>query len=336
MNAVDEVLAAVDSVSLFGDSNDRMKGKLKYRRLLRSVHPDLFADANDKLRANDAFARLTELWEAFNGKARVKPASAASTSIISSRKHEYVVKRLGEDDVFEFFSARFDKGASAADLFIAKNSDDADLVDNFVAFLKTVKTDVDDEFKLYFPELFETFKYKDASHVVHPTVATNDLEDFFTLREVIAKHPKGLDGRNFCWVFRRMLVCIGLMHDVGWTHGGPTVDAFHVNPSNHGVVLRGLQYTVPSGEPLKAIAAGFKSDYPAYVLEKKAVDYRADVHLVARAALRLLGETDITAFRAFLKGCLVSNPPVPGVLLTEFDEVMDKIYGERKFVTFAM
>jgi hypothetical protein len=34
MNAVDEVLAAVDSAALFGDVNDRMKGKLKYRRLL--------------------------------------------------------------------------------------------------------------------------------------------------------------------------------------------------------------------------------------------------------------------------------------------------------------
>lgn len=59
MDEIHEIMNAVDSDDLFGSSLKR--AKIRYRRLMRAVHPD-FIDTDDKDIAIEASSRLNALW----------------------------------------------------------------------------------------------------------------------------------------------------------------------------------------------------------------------------------------------------------------------------------
>lgn len=336
-DAIKTILNANTAQDLFGDIKPDA-ARPQYRKLMRSAHPDMFHSDTDKKQAEIAFGKLVNMWEVFVGKKTAKKANLHTNrpNTIKTRKHEYDLSTPTEDDVFQIFKATYDGGHKSAEIIIAKNSADKDLVDAYLFALNKISADTPDEYKKYFPTLIEKFNYKTASNETHPALAIEDWEGFYTLQEIMKAHPNGLDARNVAWIFRRMLVAIGNAHDIGLVHGAPNLNAFHINPKNHGVFLRAWQYSVGTGETLKAVPQNAKTYYPDYVFNKKPVNYNLDVWVAAKAAITLLGKTEFKPFRAFFNGCLLESVPEPAELLGEFDNVMDRAFGERKFVTFDM
>jgi hypothetical protein len=332
--SVDEILGAGSAQDLFGQDFST-QAKSKYRRLMRLSHPDMFVDAGEKQRASAAFVKLNELWVVFTGKKTSAGKSALAKDTIRTRKHEYVTSLRTEDDVFQVFDATYDAGFENAQVLIAKSGNDSDLVNAYLDALGVIKAGVPDEYLKYFPTLIEKFSY-DSSAGKLPSLVIEDWEGFYSLREVVEKYPAGLSPRHIAWIFRRMLVAIGNAADVGLVHGAPNLDAFYVNPSNHGVFLRNWQYSVKSGSSLVAVPSVSKADYPQSVFDKKPADWVVDVHIVAKTALLLMGDTKFVPFAAFFKGCLLNSVPHPAELLGEFDQIMDRVFGERRFVTFEM
>lgn len=326
---LDQILSAHTCTELFGNGNlDSMR--INYRRLARQSHPDMFTNSRDKEKAQKAFVHLTNLWE------EKEKSKAPKSSQIITKKHTYDLgSKCHEDDVFVAYKATYDAGYENCELWITRNPQDNDLAHAAGMALKKLNKEVPDNFKAFFPEFVELFKYRQAG-ADRSTIAQKIPAGFYSLAEVKEAYPQGIHGRDVAWMFKRMLVAIGNTHDTGLVHGGISDEAFLIHPEMHGLVLRNWQYSVEANEPLTAIDASVRNSYPQSVFDKKPQDYRLDVSMAARLAKGLLHADAPRQLGIFFTGCMMASVPHPADLLMEFDDLLLRIYGTPKFHQFAM
>lgn len=328
------VLEAKDAATLFGSHEKR--SKIIYRRLARSVHPDLFPDAEKKT-AEKAFIRLTELWDARSNKVATTAGKAPTKNTIKTKKHTYSVD--GEIDVPGIYArhyASYDAGYEKCQLLVVCDPQDSDLAGNHVTALKKLNSDVPESFRAFYPELVESFRYRTESNTDHVAITQKIPEGFSTFSKILDVYPSGIDGRDVAWIFKRMLTAVGNAHDIGLVHGAPTMDAFLVHPEFHGVILSEWQYSVPSGEKMKALPPTFAGEYPAYVLNKEPATYALDIYLCAVTAQKLLRKDAPRQFNAFFNACKLSKPLEAKYLLKEFDGLLQRLYGPPQFHPFTL
>jgi hypothetical protein len=327
---ISRVLDARSATILFGASEAKGARK-EYRRLARLVHPDMFTKNAEKERAAQAFARLNLLWESMS----TTNGGPTKSNTVKTRRHEYVIEgEVGTDDIFTTFAASYDAGYEHCLIAVAKDPQDNDLASARSDALRKLKN-APDSYSMYYPDLVESFRYRQAG-IDHPACAEKVPEGFRPLTDVLKAYPQGIDGKDVAWMFRRMLVALGNAHDLGLIHSAPFLEAFLIHPQMHGVILTGWQYSVPTGESLKAVPSSHKSAYPPSALSKEPVDYRLDIKISANAACELLKNDQPSQLRAFFKGCQVASPPVASVLLAEFDELLERLYGKRSFHEFVL
>ena len=300
----------------------------------RQIHPDLFLDADEKAKATKAFAHLTRLRDLGSGK--TSPTAAAKNKI-KTKRHEYQLKDVvAETDTFLKYHVEYDAGHAYAQMAILKNPKDSDLADAHVSALKQLN-DVPDKYSIYFPDLVESFRYRDASSTDRTVVVTHGNEvGFRPMSDILKVYPDGISGRDVAWMFRRMLVAIGNAHDVGLVNGAPTLDAFLIHDAMHGIILTDWEYSVEKGQPLKAVPSEYRWAYPESVFKKEPATYALDIYVVSKMAEKLLAKTEPKQLTAFFKGCRLANVPTAPKLLAEFDALLDRLYGKRTFHEFTL
>lgn len=304
----------------------------------RQIHPDLFTDEEDKKRANEAFVHLGRLRDLSEGKKLSAPGQPeASVNRIKTKKHEYTLgDLLGEDDLFVKYEATFDAGHEEALLSLLKAPQDADLAETHVEALKALK-EVPEGFRVYFPTLLESVRYRDtASGKEHTVVATQVPSGFRPMSDIPKVYPDGISGRDVAWMFRRMLVAVGNAHDRGLVNGAPTLDSFLIHDAMHGIILADWAYSVGMGQSLKAVPAAYRWAYPQKALDKSPVTFALDIHIIAEMAQHLLADGEPRQLTAFFKGCKISGVPQAPKLLAEFDTLLSRIYGKRTFHEFTL
>lgn len=156
------------------------------------------------------------------------------------------------------------------------------------------------------------------------------------MSKVLEVYPEGIHGRDVAWIFKRMLTALGNAHDLGLVHGAPTLDSFLIFPEQHGIILSEWQYSVESGQALKALQGEYQKDYPEKVFNKEAVDYRLDLQLAAKAAQRLLRKDAPRQFNIFFKACMTTKNFTAAELLREFDILLERLYGKPTFHPFTL
>ena len=191
----------------------------------------------------------------------------------------------------------------------------------------------------YFPRLTGTATVQDPSSGARREInALAALVDgYLTLAEVAAHYPDGLDPRDYAWMHRRLLRSIAGAHLAGWVHGAIFADNVLIHPELHGVVLIGWSYATPPGVPLAATIPG--RDYPPEVRAGEATSYESDVYLAHALLLDVLGSRIPAPIRSFARGCMQDRPtarPSAVELLDEYDELLDRLYGERRFRPFQI
>lgn len=337
MSDLDLVLDAKDAQGLFG--NNEKRARILYRRLARSVHPDML-DFSLQERANAAFTRLTELWEQWNAKSNPNASAANSASkkqaetISTDRRTYTVTDRPQGDPFFSRMNATYD-GDQEAVILIATKPGNADLADRHVKSLNQLQKCVPEQFRGFYPKVLETFHYQSRS-ATHRGVVQSRFSGFTPFSKILEVYPSGINGRDVAWIFRRMLVAVGNAHDIGLVHGAVSMDALFVNPEEHGVILADWQYSVPVGESLRAVPQSLKADYPDEALAKKPVKHSLDISLCAKVADRLLESTGPRRMRNFFAVCMKNGNLQANVLLAEFDKLLLELYGEPTFHPFTL
>lgn len=328
----EQVLKATTPNQLFGTNEKR--SKIIYRRLARAVHPDLYPDADKKL-ASKAFVKLTEYWE-LHQKPSKKASKALREDVITTGKHEYILGDIFSDrGIYSRYTATYDAGHENVQVLITKEAIDNDLTAQYAQTLKKLN-DTPEAFRGFYPELVESFRYRTPDNVDHATIVQRLPEGFVPLSKVVEVYPQGIHGRDVAWIFKRILTALGNAHDLGLVHGAPTLDSFLILPEQHGIILSEWQYSVETGNPLKALQGEYKSDYPEKVFNKEAVDYHLDLQIAAKAAQRLLRKDAPRQFNIFFKACMTTKHLTCAQLLREFDLLLERLYGKPTFHPFTL
>lgn len=334
---LDEVLNATSLMHLEGA--DGKKPNRVFLMYARKVHPDMFQDTDTKTKAEKAMAHLSSLKDQSEGKSTGPSLSKprASKNVIRTKKHTYELKHLfHKNDTFTKYITTYDDGHKEAWLFILNSPTDNDLAETHIEAIKKID-DVPSDYRLFFPAIIESFDYRDEqTGETRKIISTHVAPGFRTMSDILDVYPDGISGRDVAWMFRRMLVAVGNAHELNIVNGAPTFDSFMIHDAQHGIILSDWQYSVETGQPLKVIPAKYKDFYPQYALDGHPVDDRLDLYVISKMAELLLGKREPQQLRNFFKGCQLSKVPNAAELLSEFDTLLDRLYGKRTFNHFSL
>jgi hypothetical protein len=306
-----EAIALIEAASGPGDLFGR-DGADAYRRLTRLTHPD--SHPGDS-RAASAFTRLAMLWQQHRD----------SRGLLVAR-----------GDIANLYQA----GPSL--LKLPRDPADNDLMRAETTALTTLRTRVERPLLAYFPEPVRAQRQRDpGSGSERWTNVIGRLAGFRSLAEVRAAYPGGIDPRDAAWMWRRVLVAVGAAHRAGVIHGAVLPEHVMIHPDEHGLVLVDWCYScrVPGGR-VRAVVERYLDWYPPEVLTGHAAGPDLDIWLVTRCMTELVGPSMPAPLTAFARGCLLASPrrrPANAwTLLAEFDELLERLYGPRRFRPFAM
>lgn len=322
----------------------------KYRRYARALHPDLHPEPESA----EAFARLNALYEAVRGN------GTADTSRIGVRvnttQHEYVLTQPIQLGAFTHFEATYDNGHKVADVLVTSTIEDNDLMERHVSAHRKIVSEVPSEYLPYYVPFLEGFRIEQPTGT-HGAVAHKKMDGFYSVEDLLLRGLQ-LDSRNIAWIFRRLLVSIGNAHDINLVNMSVTPDNVFIHPTDHGLFIpmwdKSCEGTMtPSGTrgsrlvwdaPI-AINRNYRDLYPEDFLDNREVSTLIDIQMGAETMLALLDDRGITPedneVRTYLQN-LAYGPRVhhdgqdAGVILSEFTQLLARVYGAPKYVTFSV
>ncbi|MCE7001110.1 adenylate cyclase [Saccharothrix sp. S26] len=324
--ALERVERAGSAADLFGpvdpDPARRKEAQRLYRGLAAVLHPDRVGPHDT--RAHAASAELTRLHHEWLHAAPVELRTDRATYRLAARHAVGSVANLYRTDGPHV--VKVVRNPALNPLLHAE----WDALRRLARF-----TDEHRWLRPYYPHLVDTSG--DVARGSRAfTVLAPLLDGFVTLADVHRAFPRGLDGRDYAWMHRRLLRAVAGAHRVGLVHGAITADNVLVHPGQHGIVLAGWTFAVTAGE--RPLATDKTIPYPPEVHAGRPVTPATDVHMAHTLMLDLLAD-DETAQRRFARGCTQDDParrPDAVDLLDEYDDLLDDLYGERTFRPFAL
>lgn len=312
----------------------------EYRRLAKLLHPDRhMGDPRARQRAEAAFARLSAFYAAVTGKEPTGPL------VIATKRTTYSVQRdpLARGEAANVYRCEWLGDAGAPEcgaLKMPRSPKSSDLIQREALSLRRMATSGDEKLRNFAPELIATFRHRDTTTKVERrcNVLTN-LEGWCSLAEVRAAYPAGLDGRDAAWIWRRVFAALALAHSAGVAHGAVWPEHVMIEPDLHGVILVGWGQSTELRSPLRALSRRWREAYPPEVAAGEAVTEATDVYMASFTMAHLL-EARARALRSFARGCMLDResmrPHDVRELGRELDDLLERLYGPRRFRPFSM
>ena len=348
---------------VFGElkgEHDEQAAALKavYHQMARVSHPDAYLNAEEKACAQAAFGSLAEWFEQAQSKIKrgeyghkAGRADAAETRL-QTAKHAYRVSgRFSEGPIYNSYPCQFDEGGQRVNclLNIVREPQDNGLAENEAHVLRRLaRAESAQKFAAYFPGLVDTFIYAESGVERFASVVSN-REGWFSLSDVRRGYPAGIDPKDMAWMWRRLLAALGFAHSNGIIHGAVVPGNVFIQPEEHGVLLANWFYAVGQDEMLNTLPAGYDDWYPVEVKNHEGILPATDIDLAAKCMLYLLGGDPAArtfpsalpkALQSFLRGCTLpgkrQRPQDAWALKEEFDDLLQRLYGERKFHPFQI
>lgn len=338
----DVILAASRPEDVFGtlDDGDQLAClRRRFRKLAATVHPDKAGGSGD------AFVRLHELLARAQRAvlAGVYGRAEATYARLSARGRDYeMVALLARGDVANVFSGTCD--GDPAVLKVARTDAHGHLLVNEAKILRAFASDdvVEPRGRAFVPELVDSFVYRRGS-VNRRVNALPELEDFYTLEQVLAAYPGGVPWWHMAWMFRRLLVAVGFAHANGVVHSAVLPPHVLIHPEQHGLVLIDWTMAVTGDALVRHVSTGWRDWYPAEVLDREQPGPETDILMAVRCMAYVSGGEGLlfpehvpTKLRAFFQGCSQKErnrrPGDAWGLKDEFDQLL----GRRRFRVFKM
>ncbi|MBX0330605.1 hypothetical protein K2Z83_23385 [Oscillochloris sp. ZM17-4] len=317
----------------------------QYRAMAVAAHPD--HNPGQWAAANEAFRQLQGWYEA----ALRKLADGAYGQIerirVSSGGRTYVgYADPIAGDLCDLYPARC--AGEPALLKVARSPHSADLLQAEARSLRRIDRELAGQpVRAHFPTFVEAFTMRDAAGGQRQINVLRHEEGTYSLAEVLRAYPRGLHPADAAWMFNRTLAALGTAHGMGIVHGAVLPAHLLIRPSDHNGILIDWCYSVPIGEPIKAICRPHAADYPPEVADKQAATPATDLFMAARLMARLLGGGDgeppasaPRPIQALLRACLIPSPARrhsdAWQILEDFREILGELYGPPAFRPFRM
>lgn len=352
---------------VFGDLQGLKEEKIAnlkklYHQLAKVTHPDAYSSSEDQTLAQEAFSRLSGWFTLAEEKIKTgaygshAAASHAATIRLQSVKYTYCLSNdFAEGLVYNHYDGICEPEGAAipVTLKLVRNPPNNDLAENEALILRLLSRGKEaDQFGAYLPRLVETFLYEENG-VSRMANVLESGDRWYSLEAVRQVYPDGIDAKDMAWMFRRMLVALGFAHLNGVIHGAVLPSHILIQPDQHGLLLTEWSYALHEPERnaayIQAIDLGHANWYPAEVHQKEIPLPGTDIGMAAKCMIFLLGGDPITntfpagvpdRIRAFLKGCnlpgKLARPQDAWGLLQEFDVLIERLWGKRKFHPFYM
>jgi hypothetical protein len=175
------------------------------------------------------------------------------------------------------------------------------------------------------------------------------LEGWYTLEEVNARFPV-LDPRDMAWMLRRLMVVLGLAHELDIVHGAVLPSHILIHPEKHGLTLIDWCYSkIGKDRVLTETSEKYARWYPGEVQDELPVAAGTDIHMAAKTMMWLIGGDPVTdklpdtlprEYRAFFAALcrfdLVARVDDAWQVKSLFDQLLERLYGPRTFRPFSM
>ncbi|GIJ79755.1 hypothetical protein SAMN05443287_107318 [Micromonospora phaseoli] len=317
--AIRLVTAARDDDEMFGDDTPERR----YRELVSALHPDRldWAGPGVHTAATEAFVQVTTRWRARKG----------------TVMHGY---RCGRPAYSGDLADLYEVGADRL-LKLPRNPADNDLISREQWALRTLAERGDPRWLPYVPRLVDNFAHRDAATGAERQVTVlATAPGLRNLVEVRRGYPDGLDARDVAWMWRRLLVALGLAHRAGVVHGAVLPPHVLIEPDAHGVVLVDWCFSTAPGGVVPAMVPDHQDWYPAEVFGRRPCGPGTDIAMAARCMTWLMGRHAPHELLSFAQGCrqrlLSMRPDDAWRVLRELDEVLHRLYGPRTFRPFTL
>ncbi len=309
----------VAPTKLFG--NNPTKTYLTYAKI---AHPD--TNIGNETKAKRVFQLLEEKWKLFN--------NPTKKITINSGKAIYEIGEVfARGDLSDLYLTTDEKYL----LKVARRQEPA--FANEIKFIDQIRNSATsknkgDSILHFFPSYFDTFRIRGNRNVT----VFRAKDNLFTFDQVRQKYP-ALDERDFAWMFNRLLTVLGYLHQKNIIHGAVTPKHCLIEPKKHGFLLVDYTMSVENGNPLKMISAEFESFYPPEVFKKQPATPATDIYMAAKCGLWMI-DNKPGKINNFLSTCLAkspqSRPQDAWELHTEFGELLERLFGPKKFREFNM
>lgn len=347
-DTVDKVAVALEAALRDGDPG-RVFGaspQVEYRRLARVTHPDRNGGS---IAAHEAFVALEALWrlcKAMLDAGVYGKASGRPVTVRTKDRAYTLLGRTGRSPVADVFLCSWDDQMGYAK--VVRRPRDNDLMKAEARTLAAVRSGIDDRYAPFLPRFVDTVGIRQSGGVVlQANVFERTDGNWHTLQQVISRYPNGIDARDMAWMFRRLLAILAAAHAAGFVHGAVLPGSVMIEPEQHGLILTDWVFSVREGGKVPAVSSTHRAWYPPEVLAREPAGFGVDVALAARTMLALTtggGATVSPALprplRAFFRACLLDSrsarPADAWALLTDFDFVLERTYGPRRFRPFTM
>lgn len=354
-------------LDVFGDCGGEKKDQQEhvkriYRRLARTVHPDLYTGEDEKQLAEAAFQALQVHLTAANTAIADGIYGQLPVTVIRTKHYEHAigpaVKRGDIAELFKVSSTR--NGTSVPSILkLARSPADSDLIEAESRALKRLSAaDGDERFYPFFPKLVDSFIYRASKGRNRRGNVLERLDGWYSLSEIRQMYPTGVADLDMIWIWRRLLYCMGYAHRRGLAHGAVLPDHVMIQPEKHGLKLVDWCYSVnlpedgTPAQPIKAISRDYRAWYPPEVLNREPPSPATDIYMAVKSMVDLIGGDaraknpvmrTTKGMRAFFRGCTQDRqrfrPQDAWGLLAEFDELLErhgKPYFPRRFREFKI
>lgn len=244
---------------------------------------------------------------------------------LQTRSHTYSVGALPfvKGATCDFYASSSAERLSV--LKMPRSPGSNDRVEHEAMVLRRLSAMGDKRFVAFVPDAHELCRREiDGDELV--CLVLEPLDGFYTLTEVMNAYPLGIEGRDVAWMWRRILVALGFAHEVGIVHGAVTPDHVMIHPEEHGLVLVGWGSSVNVGEVIE------DADGNPVVLNTTPL---TDIRAACTVMLDTLGAAPPAEMKAFAKGCHFTDRTA-WLLKEDYDQILERLYGRRKFRPFHM
>jgi serine/threonine protein kinase len=310
-----EAVARIQKAASFGELVGEQDADRAYRKWVKLVHPDAVSAA-ESATATVAFARLARLYGERGG-----------TELRTPQAIYRVGGRVASGELTDLSAVDGERAL----LKVPRNPVDNDLMEAEAGALRGLWQNGDPKYRPYAPRLLESFVHEDATGVRRRVNVLERLTGFVPLSRV--EGP--VDPRDAAWMWRRLLAGLGWAHRAGVVHGAVVEEHVLIHPGEHGLALVDWCY---SGT--RPVAVVKNPIYPPEVRRDREATPATDIYMATGLMTRLVGDGLPKAMRRFADGCLFDAPRMrpqdAWALLQEFDELLHKLYGPRRFRPFRM
>lgn len=319
--AIDQILRARTAQELFGSGD----ADATFKKLQRAVHPDLNPD-----RLADATAAFVKLSE-FH-----KRHGKGETLTFTTKKGSWT---LG-GDVWKSSGVRYRSVEGSTDTwvaYVATTQATGPFTEGHRILENLTKTLLEDDlnntttYRYFFPRIQDKFKLGDQRREARAISAEIPNSRWFPLSSFTS-----VDPRDIGWIARRALMALDLVHSKGYLHGSPHLEAFIIEPEQHGLMLKDWQYAIRMGETISNVDPRAIKAYPSWVKDMGATnDGKLDVMVFAHAFSKLAKDSGAPVWLQQFFTELHGNPRSSAAqVLHELTDLLDK-HWERKFHPMA-